>query len=225
MLFKTRGICLSYIKYKETSIIVKIYTRTFGIQSYIVNGLRSSKSKKTLGFFQPLTLLDLVAYHRKGNDLQRLSEYKIADSYQSIPFEVSKMSIAIFLSEFLSKVLKEEEEQTEQFDFLYHSLQVLDQLKSNYENFHLQLIIKLSRYLGHGITSAQDLIANTIAQSSNISIDEFIDRLIRSNYDLKIDASGQMRSETLGLLIGYFQNLYDHWSDLKSLKVLGQIFH
>ncbi|MEM8896307.1 MAG: DNA repair protein RecO [Bacteroidota bacterium] len=225
MLHKTQGICLSYIKYKESSIIVKIYTKAFGLQSYIVNGLRSSKSKKTLGFFQPLTLLDLVVYHRKDNDIQRLSEFKIADAYLSTPFDIRKMSMAIFLSEFLSRVLKEEEEQAEQFEFLYHSLQVLDQLKEHFENFHLQLIIKLSRYLGHGIVSGHDLLANTDSLSSNQSIDNFIDQLIQASYDSRVDGSGQMRSETLGLLMGYFQNQYDHWPELKSLKVLGQVFH
>ncbi|MEQ9297687.1 MAG: DNA repair protein RecO [Cyclobacteriaceae bacterium] len=225
MLFKTKGICLSYIKFKETSIIVRIYTRSFGLQSYIVNGLRSTKSKKTLGFFQPLTLLDLVAYHRKETDINRLSEFKIGDTYTTIPFDVRKMSMAIFLSEFMTRVLKEEEEQAEQFDFLYNSLLVLDELDSGYENFHLQLIIKLSRYLGHGLSSARELTAQADTQSSNNKIDAFVDNLIHSNYNEHLDATGAIRSETLELLMGYFENQYDHWSEMKSLKVLGQIFH
>ncbi len=225
MLFKTKGICLSYIKFKETSIIVRVYTRSFGLQSYIVNGLRSTKSKKTLGFFQPLTLLDLVAYHRKDADINRLSEFKISDTYTSIPFDVRKMGMAIFLSEFLTRVLKEQEEQAEQFDFLYNSFLVLDELESSYENFHLQLIIKLSRYLGHGLANSQELIAQSDTQSSNTKIDTFVDSLINSNYNQHVDATGAIRSETLGLLMGYFEKQYDHWSEMKSLKVLGQIFH
>ena len=35
MLFKTRGIVINYIRYRETSVIVKIYTEEFGIQTYI----------------------------------------------------------------------------------------------------------------------------------------------------------------------------------------------
>lgn len=225
MLFKTKGICLSYIKFKETSIIVRIYTRSFGLQSYIVNGLRSSKSKKSLGFFQPLTLLDLVVYHRKDADINRLSEFKIGDTYKTIPFDVRKMSMAIFLSEFMTRVLKEEEEQAEQFDFLYHSMLVLDELENGYENFHLQLIIKLSRYLGHGLSSASELLSQGDTQSSNIKVDMFVNELISSNYDQHVDATGSIRSETLALLMSYFKNQYDHWSEMKSLKVLGQIFH
>ena len=46
---KTRGLVLSFIKYKETSIICKIFTESFGVQSYIINGIRNSKSKN-IGF-------------------------------------------------------------------------------------------------------------------------------------------------------------------------------
>ena len=48
MLEKTEGIVLNYLKYRDTSIIVRIYTRKYGLQSYIVNGIRSQKSKKIL---------------------------------------------------------------------------------------------------------------------------------------------------------------------------------
>ncbi|MCK5702883.1 MAG: recombination protein O N-terminal domain-containing protein, partial [Cyclobacteriaceae bacterium] len=32
MLYKSRGIALSYIKYKESSIIARIFTEAFGMQ-------------------------------------------------------------------------------------------------------------------------------------------------------------------------------------------------
>ena len=41
MLRKTQGIVLSYIKYKDSSIIVRIFTRELGLKGYVVNGARS----------------------------------------------------------------------------------------------------------------------------------------------------------------------------------------
>jgi DNA repair protein RecO (recombination protein O) len=78
MLHKTRGIGLSYLRYRESSIITKIYTEAFGIQTYIVNGVRSSKSKNNrIALFQPLTLLDMVVYHKNKEDtVHRISELK-----------------------------------------------------------------------------------------------------------------------------------------------------
>ena len=73
MINKTRGIVLNYIKYGDTSIICKIYTEQFGLQSYIINGIRNSKSKN-IGLFQPLNILDLVVYHKKTSVLALVGE-------------------------------------------------------------------------------------------------------------------------------------------------------
>ena len=73
MITKTRGVVLNYIKYGDTSIICKIYTEQFGLQSYIINGIRNSKSKN-IGLFQPLNILDLVVYYKKTSGLQRIKE-------------------------------------------------------------------------------------------------------------------------------------------------------
>ena len=97
---KTRGLVLSYIKYKETSIICKIFTESFGIQSYIINGIRNSKSKN-IGLFQPLNILDLVVYHKKSSDLNRIKETKLQYLYKTMHLDIKKISMCFFLSEFL----------------------------------------------------------------------------------------------------------------------------
>ena len=60
MLHKTRGIVINNIKYGETSIIIKIYTEVFGLQTYIENGVHNAKSKNKIALFQPLNLLDMA---------------------------------------------------------------------------------------------------------------------------------------------------------------------
>ena len=86
MIHKTKGVVLKTVKYGETSVIVTIYTELFGLQSYIVNGVRKS-SKKGPGkanLFQPANLLDLVVYHNELHNLQRIKEFKWAHIYQHI---------------------------------------------------------------------------------------------------------------------------------------------
>ena len=77
MLYKTKAIAFNYIKYRDTSIIARMYTREFGLQSYIVNRVRSVNSKIKIAHYQPFTLLDLVCYHKEEKDIQRISEIKI----------------------------------------------------------------------------------------------------------------------------------------------------
>src|SRR4051812_34859696 len=146
MLFKTGGIVLNYIKYKETSIICKIYTEAFGLQSYIINGIRNNKAKNKIALFQTLTLLDLVVYNRPNSSLNRISEIKCHYPFKSIPFDLRKTTIALFLSEILNKTLKEQAENEDLFSFLKNSIKFLDKADENFENFHLQFLIKLSGY-------------------------------------------------------------------------------
>lgn len=225
MLHKTRGIVLNYIKYSESSIIIHVYTELFGLQSYIINGIRSARSKRSIGFFQPLTLLDMVVYHHSGNKISRISEYKIAHAYTSIPFDVKKSTIAIFLTEFLLRVIKEDEDHDKQFDFVFKSFELLDTMATGFQDFHLIFIIKLSRYLGIGIVSAEDLLSHTPIQPTSTHIDAYIDALIVANYKDPLHANGVMRKETLDLLMAYFEAHYGTWQPLKSLKIFSEVFH
>ena len=71
MITKTKGLVLHNLKYRETSLLVTIYTAEFGIASYIENGVRSAKAKHKMALFQPLTLLDLEVFHKPGRGLHR----------------------------------------------------------------------------------------------------------------------------------------------------------
>ena len=106
-LHKTKGIVLKTVKYGETSIIVTIFTELFGIQSYLVNGVRTSTKKGTgkANLFQPSAILDLVVYHNDLKHLNRIKEFKWATIYQHILSDVSKNAVALFMVELLTKCL------------------------------------------------------------------------------------------------------------------------
>ena len=76
MTHKTKGIVLRSVKYGETSVVVTIYTELFGIQSYMVKGVRKS-SKTSSGkaiYFQPSAILDMVVYHNPLKNLNFIKE-------------------------------------------------------------------------------------------------------------------------------------------------------
>src|SRR5215212_9571811 len=98
MIHKTKGIILRTVKYGETSLVVTMFTELFGLQSYLVNGIRtaSKKGNTKAVLFQPAAILDLVAYHNELKNLQRLKEYKWAFLYQHILSDVKKNAVALF---------------------------------------------------------------------------------------------------------------------------------
>ena len=97
MLHKTSGIILHTTKYSDSSLIVKIYTEKFGLQSYMISGARSKKSKTKASLFQPMALVLLEVSNSEKITLQRISEINIEHQYIDVPYNIIKSSIAIFL--------------------------------------------------------------------------------------------------------------------------------
>jgi DNA repair protein RecO (recombination protein O) len=148
MLHKTRGIALHTVKFSETSIIAKIYTELFGLQSYLIRGIRKQHSRIKPGLFQPLTILDLTVYYKETGTLHSIKEVHNLYPYQSLPFDIMKSSIALFINELIYKSIREEEPNQELFDFLFESCIELDSLKSNLTLFPLLFTLKLTKFLG-----------------------------------------------------------------------------
>lgn len=148
MLHKTRGIVLKQTDYGETSVIVQIFTEKFGLQSYIINGVKKPKAKITRNMLQPLHLLDLVVYYKNIGTVQRIKELKNAPVLQNIPYDVVKSSIALFLNEIIYKSIKQQTPDEQLFEYIFRSVELMDNLKDGLVNFHLVFMVGLSRYLG-----------------------------------------------------------------------------
>lgn len=148
MLHKTRGIIFRATDYGESSVIVQIFTEKFGLQSYIINGAKKPKAKIGRNMLQPLHLLDLVVYHKNTGSVQRISELKNAPVLLSIPYDVIKSCIAIFLNEVLYKAIKQQSPDENLFDFIFSAIEWFDHQTESVANFHLVFLTRLIRYLG-----------------------------------------------------------------------------
>lgn len=220
MIIKTRGLFLSYIKFGETSIICKIFTESLGLQSFIVNGIRKSKSKN-IGLFQPLNIIDMVIYLNKKSELHRIKEIKPINIYSTLHNDISKISLCFFLSEFLSKVSTTEENQYDKFEFIINSFKALDSTKDGYHNFHVQFLLKFLKFFGFELSSSKQISRFT---TLNLETTKYIDDCIKNNYDIKIDSNNILRNKVINLLIEYYSRCLDINIKLKSITVLKNIF-
>jgi DNA repair protein RecO (recombination protein O) len=127
-LHKTKGIVLKTVKYGETSLIATVYTELFGIQSYLVNGVRSSSRKGPgkANLFQPAAILDLLVYHNDLKNLQRIREFSWAVLYVHILSNILKNAVALYMVELLQKTLKQPEPNPDLFYFIEDSFLHLD---------------------------------------------------------------------------------------------------
>lgn len=155
MIYKTKGIVLRTVKYGETSLIVTIFTELFGLQSYLVNGVRAPTKKGTAkaNLFQSSAILDLVAYRNELKNLQRLREFKWAFLYQHILSDVRKNAVALFMIELLTKSLKQPEAHAELFYFVEDALKHLDEANDPVTaNFPLFFALHLAVFFGFRIS-------------------------------------------------------------------------
>ncbi|MBX7125795.1 MAG: DNA repair protein RecO, partial [Cyclobacteriaceae bacterium] len=165
MIQKTQGVVLRFVRYGETSIVATIFTRSFGIQAYLVNGVRSERARTKIALFQPLTLVDMVVYHKENASMMRIKEIRCPNPCHSLHTDIRKESICMFLLEVLNRTLKEEAHSEDLYTFVEHAILTLDDQASGFENFHLIFMIKYSRYLGFGLQAASDLVGMGVFRS------------------------------------------------------------
>ena len=222
MVSKTNGIVLNYIKYKETSIISKIYTKKFGLKSYLINGIRTKKGKFNISSFQPLSLLELVVYENKNSEIGRIKELKFDKIYFSNHHVQKKISICLFISEVLLKLITFQVPDKNQFNFVRNSLIELDKIVDNYENFHIIFLIKFSKYLGFEISNISDF--SNIKFESQLVI-SFLSEIIISEYSSNIKSTSSVRNKALEIIIVYFREKTELNINFNSNRILKNIFN
>ena len=148
MLHKTRGIVLKTTLYSESSVIVQMFTEKFGIQSYIINGVKKPRAKIRMNMLQPLHLVEMIVYHKANTNIQRISELRPVPIFRSIPYDIIKSTIILFLNEVLYKSIRQQTTDEHLFDFIFSAVCWFDESDELNVNFHLSFLLKLSRYLG-----------------------------------------------------------------------------
>jgi DNA repair protein RecO (recombination protein O) len=174
-LHKTKSIILRTVKYGETSLVVSAYTELFGIQTYLVNGVRTS-SKKGSGranLFQPGSILELIVYHSDFKNLQRIKEFKWDYLYQHVFSDVIKNSVVLFMVELIQKCIKQPEPNADLFYFIEESLIRAD--KSNEKviaNFPLYFAIHLATFFGFQLQDNYSVSRNIFDLKEGFFVEE-----------------------------------------------------
>ena len=237
MIITTKAIVLSAIKFGDSSLIVRLFTESDGMKSYMVKGVLSSKKGKfKKGYFQPLTLLEVVASHRNKGTLESLRDVKLHTAYTSLQTDVVKSSLGMFLSEMLVVSMQEEEENTALFHFIYNGLMWLD-ANAKIANFHIVFLLELTKYLGfYPDTSGvrypyfdlkegdftSTIRSEVIEGETLVDFKKFLDTDYQNACEIKLNR--QSRGLLLDQIIRYYQYHLVAFKKPKSLEILSEIF-
>lgn len=240
MIEKTRGIVLHQVKYSDSGIVVQVYTQKYGRLSFMVKGLRNKKTGRHNVFFQPMYILDLVIYYKESREIQILKEFSVHYSPADVQSNIKKSSVAIFLGEVLTSVLKEETPNEELFDYIQEAVVYFDTSKEDFANFHLAFLSGLSSFLGFepGIRSTDDDIYFDMLNGSFVTlppvhghyagreVSDVLSLFFSSSFSdvNEIALNGALRNEVLEILVNYYALHLPGLKKIRSLEVLKEVF-
>ena len=238
MLVKTEAIVFSALKYGEADLIVKAFTKSSGLKSYLIRGvLKSKKGKLRAAMFQPLTHLEIEANHKDKGTLESIREAKVVTHYASLHTEVPKSALVFFIADVLRSSVQEEEENVPLFDFIVGASLWLD-LNNAIANFHLLFLLKLSSYLGfypddseaqHEYFNLMDGMFENGGASIYCRSGEDVELLklfLGINFDalVSIKRNQKQRTSFLNMLLQYYELHLHGFKKPRSLAVLNSIF-
>lgn len=237
---KIKGIVLNVRKYNDRNNIVTFYTRERGRVSFISPVGSGKASNVRRARIQPLAVLDTEVTFKSGSELQRLPSVFPSEVWTDIYFHPAKRAVALFISEFLYRLLNDTLPDPDLFDFLVDSLRLLDRMDKGIEDFHIPFLVSLLSFSGiqPNVTAWRPGYVFEIASGTFVPEFEskgprlegeeaaavsFVSRLNFSNMKfLRLNSSS--RRKILYGILNYYSYHFPGLGNLKSLDVLREVF-
>lgn len=237
---KTKAIVLRTVRYGDSRMIVDMLTASVGRVSFACGLSKTNRGKIKKQLFQPLTLLDIVFDYRPTMELQRIKDVRMARPFVSIPFDAYKLSIGLFLAEFLVYATKGEQDGNQLEEFTEKSLLWLDNAVDGFANFHLVFMIRVSLFVGFypnldGYSDGAwfDLRDGSFTMTCpshpdylNLDDSRRILLLTRMNFDnMRLFSMSRVdRNRCLDVIMTYYRLHVANFPVLRSLEVLRELF-
>ncbi len=148
MLTKTTAIVLHSLKYGDKKVFVNVFSREYGMIAFACSTSSRTKGKNKANYFQPLNIVEIEFDMKPKAEIHTMKDIRIVYPAKSIPFDPYKLSISIFLAEFVRYALMNEQKNVPIYDYVAASIQWLDNAEKDFANFHIIFMVKMSQFIG-----------------------------------------------------------------------------
>ena len=239
MILSTKAVVLSKIKYKDHDLIIRAYTASNGVVSFLAKGAFSSKKTKVKpAYFQPLSLLQLEIDYKNNRDLHYIKNVRLQHAYGTLHTDILKSTVIIFLAEILTMVLKEEAPNPDLYTYIETALMWFDIVDRD-STFHHQFLIGLTKYIGFSpeISNSKLPFFNLEAGryqakgSGRYCISGSKLNLFNLVLGMEFDnrksepMNSAKRQDLLNMILLYFKLHLQGFKSPKSLVILNQVFN
>lgn len=239
MLQKTEGIVLHSLKYGDNGLIVKIFTREFGLKSFMVKGFRSRKSSLKASLFIPLTIITMDIDEKKtASAFNSIKEAQCLSPMHHIQSNFSKQATALFIAEVLYKTIADEAAHEDLYEFIESTLKYLNDTPSLPSLFPHFFLVRYSRYLGlypneNGDSELYfDMRDGVFTSTRNLHSDFFMEEestalkaLLNSDATQigELKWSNSLRAGLLQGLLNYYRIHLLNFREIRSHLVLSEV--
>ena len=171
--------------------------------------------------------------------MYRFKEVRAGFVLQSLPFDVRKSTMALFMAEVLYRLVRESEPNEPLFDFVWGSAEALDAMDDGVSNFHLWFLANLSRLLGYrpgndytpgawfdireGLyTPVRPAHPGVMTQECAALLDTMLRCDVRRLGEVALNR--ERRSDFLSAMLSYFGYHLDAISAVQSVRILREVF-
>lgn len=145
---KTEGIVLRVTKIQESNLIVRMYTRDFGMQDFIIKGYGSATSRRKYSHFQPLSMIEVVYWQKAGTEIHKINESRTSHFLKTLQIDPVKVALGLAIVEIVYDCIKQEEGDPELYALLEDIILALDAATEKYVHFFMYFLIQFSNVLG-----------------------------------------------------------------------------
>lgn len=231
---------LHTLKYGDTSMVVFMLTDVGGRRSYMVQGVRSAKGRGSkLALFQPMFAVEFEGLESSRQQMDRFREVRSGIVLQSLPFDVRKSTVALFMAEVLYRLVKESEPNESLFDFVWNCVGALDSMQEGVANFHLWFLANLSSFLGfypgndysgdawfdirEGLyTKTRPSHVSFLTQDNARILNDLVQCDVRCLAEIGLNRS--QRVDFLNAMLVYYGYHLDAISAVQSVRILQEVF-
>ena len=223
MKIKTHAFVLKTTIFKESSLIIRLFTREKGKCTYIVKAAMRQKSPNK-AIYQQLNEVEIDYSHHPKKQIHPVYSVKLLEDWENICADLKKTVLCTSMLEIIDKSYDEEISDTETYDTLKQVMSYFDSNSSNLNNAFYYFILHFLKNSGYNILSAKKhpIIQRFQQKNSNILndlnliFDLDLNEMHKSENNPKYEK--KIMTRFMSELVRY------HFPDVRSFKVAKDLF-
>ena len=223
MKISTPGIVLKTSLFKESSIIVRLFTLKRGKSSYVIKAAMRQKSPLK-AIYQQMNEVEVNYVHNNKRQLQPIYDSKIINNWDNINTDLRKTILCLSMIEMIDKGFDETTSDQSTYYLIKNILEYFNVADRGYNNAFYFFLIHFLNNTGYNIIDADEhpIIKRYITKEPNlldqlkeIYHSDFVDK---KNTNIEFGYNKKTMANFISDLMRY------HLPDIKSFSVAKEIF-